>query len=164
MPIAGALVWLVVGLLSIQLDERTGILVLLFGSGAIFPVALLIARFRGEALFSSGNPLAKLMGLCALMVNLLWAVHIPLFLYTPTFVPLSLGVGLGLHWVVWSWIVQHPLGIIHAILRTLLVVAAWFIFPEQRLLAIGLVIALVYGFSIWKMSTRPVSWKPEAQT
>lgn len=157
MPIAGACVWFVIALLSIPLDERLGVLVLLFGSGVIFPVALLIARFRRENLLSSDNPLAKLMGLCVLMVNLLWAVHIPLFLYAPAFVPLSLGIGLGLHWVVWSWIIQHPLGIIHAILRTILVVVAWFVFPEHRLLAIGLVIVFVYGVSIWQMLTRPIS-------
>jgi hypothetical protein len=154
MPIAGACVWLAIAIISTQFDERTGVLILLFGSGAIFPLALAIARVRGEALISSDNPLAKLMGLCVLMVNLLWAVHIPLFLYAPTFVPLSLGVGLGLHWVVWSWIVQHPLGIVHAVLRTILVAVAWFTFPENRLLAIGLVIVFVYGISIWQMLTR----------
>ena len=154
MPIAGACVWLAVAIISTQFDERTGVLILLFGSGAIFPLALAIARLRGEALMSSDNPLAKLMGLCVLMVNLLWAVHIPLFLYAPAFVPLSLGVGLGLHWIVWSWIVQHPLGIVHAVLRTILVAVAWFAFPESRLFAIGLAIVFVYGISIWQMLTR----------
>ena len=68
MPIAGAIVWLVVGLLSTQLDEKAGVLALLFGTGAIFPIALLIVRIRGEALMSSDNPLAVLMELCVLMV------------------------------------------------------------------------------------------------
>ena len=75
------------------------------------------------------------MGLSVLMVNLLWALHIPLFLYAPEFLPLSVGIGLGLHWIVYSWIIQHPVGLIHAILRTVLVLLAWFIFPESRLFA-----------------------------
>lgn len=79
LPIAGAIVWLAAGLLSTQLSDRMGVLVLIFGSGVIFPLGLLVARLRGESLVSSANPLAKLMGLCVLMVNLLWAVHIPLF-------------------------------------------------------------------------------------
>lgn len=156
MPIAGALVWLVIALLSTQLDERTGVLVLLFGSGTMLPIGLIIARFRGEVIMSSDNPLAKLMGLCVLMVNLLWAVHIPLFLYEPTLVPLSLGISLGLHWIIFSWIVQHPLGIVHAVLRSILVMVAWFVFPDQRLFAIGLVIVLIYFLSIWQMLNRPV--------
>jgi hypothetical protein len=162
MPIAGALVWLVIALISARLDERSGVLVLLFATGAIFPLALLIARVRGEILMSSENPLAKLMGLCVLMVNLLWAVHIPLFLHAPTFVPLSLGIGLGLHWVVWSWIVQHPAGIIHAVLRTVLVLVAWSIFPEQRLFAVGLAIVFVYGISVWQMLVRPLNTHMES--
>ncbi len=156
LPIAGAIVWLTVGLLSTQLSERLGVLVLIVGSGVIFPIGLFIAHLRDEALISSANPLAKLMGLCVLMVNLLWALHIPLFFYAPEFVPLSLGIGLGLHWIVYSWIVRHPVGIQHAILRTLLVVAAWAVFPENRLLAVSVVIALVYVVSIRQMLTRPI--------
>ena len=156
MPLAGAIVWLIVVLLSTAFDEQTGILILLFGSGAIFPIALLISRLRNEDLFSAGNPLAKLIGYSILMVNLLWAVHIPLFLYAPEFVSLSLGIGLGLHWIVYSWIVQHPVGTQHAILRTVLVLACWALFPEQRLLAIGLAIVFVYTFSVWRMLVRPV--------
>lgn len=157
MPIAGTIIWFVIALTSVKLDERTGVLVLLFGSGTIFPLALLIAHFRNEAILSSENPLAKLMGLSTLMVNLLWAVHIPLFLYAPTFVPLSIGIALGLHWIVFSWIIQHSLGILHAVLRTLFVVLAWFAFPEQRLLAIGLVIVFVYGISIWQLFNRTLN-------
>ena len=156
MPIAGAIVWFSIAMLSTQVDERTGSLILLFGSGAIFPIALLVARWRGEALITAVNPLSKLMGLSILMVNLLWAVHIPLFLSAPEFVPLSLGIGLGIHWIVYSWIVQHPIGTIYAILRTFLVVAGWALLPEQRLLAVGLVIVFVYGFSIWRMLIRPL--------
>ncbi len=106
---------------------------------------------------SSSNPLAKLMGMSVLMVNLLWAIHIPLFLYAPEFVPMSIGIGLGIHWIIYSWIVQHPVGTIHAITRTILITIMWFAFPEQRLLAIGLVIVFVYSVSIWQMSKRQFS-------
>ncbi len=100
MPVAGAIVWLVVAIISTQVNERLGLVILLFASGAIFPVALLIARLRSESVLSRENPLARLMGMSVLMVNLLWAVHIPLFIYVPAFLPLSLGIGLGLHWVI----------------------------------------------------------------
>lgn len=161
MPIAGAIVWFIVAMLSTQVDERNGSLILLFGSGAIFPIALLVARLRNEGLVTAVNPLAKLMGLSVLMVNLLWAVHVPMFIIVPEFVPLSIGIGLGLHWIVYSWIVQHPIGTIHAILRTLLVVGCWALFPAQRLLAVGLAIVLVYGFTVWRMLVRPL---PEQET
>lgn len=154
MPVAGAIVWTIVGVLSIRFKFNVSIFILLFGTGLIFPIALLIAKFRNENLVSSANPLAKLMGLCVLMVNLLWAVHIPLVLNAPEFVPLSLGVALGLHWVVYSWIIKHPLGIIHAVSRTIMVLLAWYIFPNAQLLAVCIAVVISYLVSIYLMSTR----------
>ena len=158
MPLAGAIIWAAIAIVATQVSEPTSTLILLFASGAIFPVALVIARFRGENLVSSSNPLAKLIGLSILMVNLLWAIHIPLFIYSPTFVPLSLGVGLGLHWIIYSWIVQHPVGIIHAVLRTVLILLAWLAFPESRLLVVSIVVVFVYAVSIYQMTTRQIAY------
>jgi len=157
MPIAGAIVWSFAALLSLLLEFRVALLALLFCTGLIFPIAIGISKIRGESLLSNTNPLARLMGLCTLMVNLLWAVHIPLFIYAPQFVPLSLGIGLGLHWVVYSWIVQHPLGIIHAILRTILILLVWFVFEDQRLLAVSIVIVLMYMFTLFQMGSRKIA-------
>jgi len=64
MPISGVLIGLVIALLFTQLGARNGLFALLFGTGAIFPLALLVACFRGESLTYSNNPFAKLMGLC----------------------------------------------------------------------------------------------------
>lgn len=156
MPIAGAIYWFVIAVVSTQVPEKIGLLILLFGSGTIFPMALLIAKITKEQVFSSKNPLSKLMGMSVLMVNLLWALHIPLFLYAPQFLTLSVGIGLGIHWIVYSWIIQHPLGLIHAILRTTLILAVWFLFPESRLFAVGIAVVFVYSLSIWQMVTRQI--------
>jgi len=156
MPIAGTIIWAIVALLSTQFDDKIAVYILLFATGGIFPIALLIAKFRNENLVSSNNPLAKLMGMCIIMVNLLWAVHIPLLLNAPEFVPLSLGIGLGLHWVVYSWIINHPVGLIHAVLRSILIVAAWYLFPNNEIIAISSVIVLTYLISIYQMLTRDI--------
>ena len=157
MPMAGTIIWSLVALLSTLLDEKTATYALLFATGGIFPIALLIAKIRNENLLGSQNPLAKLMGLCVLMVNLLWALHIPLLLEAPQFVPLSIGIGLGLHWIVYSWIISHPVGIIYAVLRTILIVIAWYAFPNHALLAISCSIILVYILSIYQMLTRDIA-------
>lgn len=156
MPLAGMIVWLVMSILSVAFTEANLSLILLFAMGSIFPIALIIAKFRGEDLLSAENPLAKLMGLCVLMVNLLWALHIPLYMYAPEFIPLSLGVGLGLHWIIYSWIVQHPVGIYHAVLRALALMAVWFVFPEYRFLAICVAVVLMYLFSTYVMLHREI--------
>jgi len=143
--------------LSLFLTPITAIYVLLFATGAIFPLALLIAKVRRENLLSSANPLAKLMGLGVLMVNLLWAVHIPLLMKDSEFIVLSLGIGLGLHWVVYSWIIGHSLGILHAVLRTIGIVVVWYSFPETRIFAVASVIVAVYLVSIYQMLNRDLT-------
>ena len=157
MPLAGALVWFVVGLISLKLDFKLSLYILLFSTGTIFPLALLISKFRNEALIESTNPLAKLMGLSIVMVNLLWGIHLPLVFSSPEFFPLSLGIGLGLHWVVYSWVVQHPLGIIHAVMRTVLVVAAWYLFPEYRIFVVSVAVVIAYSVSLILMLTRKIN-------
>ena len=156
MPLAGALVWLVIAICGYLLPERQATGVMLFGTGLIFPVALLIGKLRRENLTGRLNPLSRLMGMSVLMVNLLWAVHLPLLMGAPRFFPLSLGIGLGLHWIVYSWIIQHPVGLIHAILRTGLVVTAWSVFPNRRMLAVPAVIVVVYLISLFLMARRPI--------
>ena len=156
LPIAGAIVWTAVALLGFLLPARAATLALLFGTGAIFPLALLIARLRGEQLLENSNPLASLMGACVFMVNLLWAVHLPLAVNAPAFVPLSVGIGLGLHWVVYSWITQHPVGYAHATLRTVGVLAAWWMVPQAVVSACAAAVVVAYALAIYQMATRRI--------
>jgi hypothetical protein len=151
------IVWLAVAVGSLIAESQAGTLILLGGTGAIFPLAILIAKLRGENLFAASNPLARLMGLCVLMVNLLWAVHAALLIKSTDLLPLSIGIALGLHWIVYSWIVGHPLGLIHAVLRTVLVAAAWLGFPFNRVAAVAFAVVAVYAVSILQMATRPLN-------
>ncbi len=156
MPLAGAFFWLTVAIASLFLPFRQALIFMVIGTGMIFPLALLIAKYRNENLITSSNPLAKLMGMCVLMVNLLWLVHIPLMIKAPEFLPLSLGIGLGLHWIVYSWIIQHPVGTLHAILRTVIVFAVWNIFPDHRITAVALAVVVAYVIALFQMQSRTI--------
>lgn len=154
MPIAGCAVWCIVAVCGLVLPPKAAILALVFATGAIFPLAMAVAKIRGEQLLEHANPLARLMGVCVLMVNLLWALHIPLLLQAPQFVPLSLGIALGLHWMVYSWIIGHPLGYRHAMLRTAGLLAAWYFFPGQVVTASAVVVVVAYAITIVEMRAR----------
>jgi hypothetical protein len=156
LPIAGLLVWSGIAVLGLALPQKQSVFVLAFGTGAIFPIALLIARLRGEELISNKNLLAGLMGACVLMVNLLWVLHIPLLVRAPSFVPLSVGVALGLHWVVYSWIVRHPVGYIHAVSRTVGLLCVWVLVPSNPVTGCALVICAVYGLTLYLMANREI--------
>ena len=157
MPLAGAFVWAIVGAGGLLLPAKAALLLMVAATGAIFPIALAVARLRGEALVSNPNPLARLMGLCIVMVNLLWAVHLPLLAGAPDYVPLSLGIALGLHWIVYSWIVQHRVGIVHAVVRTALVLAAWLAWPEHRVSAVACAVVIAYAVALAMMQRRRVA-------
>ena len=154
LPMAGLIVWFAIGTLGAFLPLKQAVLALMVLTGAIFPLALLIAKVRGEELLGNSNPLASLLALAVLMVNLLWAIHIPLFISLPSLVPVSIGIGLGLHWIVYSWIIQNPLGTIHAVGRAAGLALAWFFARDHIVTASSVVVCLAYSWSIVQMGRR----------
>jgi len=97
LPIAGAIVWTVIAIAGAVLEPRLATFVLLCGTGLAFPLALALARPLGERIIDNPSPLAGLMGRSVVMVNLLWAVHLTLAVQDWAYLPLTLGIGLGLH-------------------------------------------------------------------
>jgi hypothetical protein len=134
---------------------------LFFCTGSIFPLGLLIARVTGEDLLGtkSHNELDGLFGLNVLMANLVWAIAIPFWLIEPTSLPLSVGILAGIMWVPLSWMIRHWVGLFHAIARTVLIVVAWYAFPEHRFVAVAMVVVGVYLVSIAALVKRR---QPEA--
>lgn len=57
MPLAGACVWLIIAACGYVLPENRATVVMLFGTGLIFPIALLIGKVRHENLTDRSNPL-----------------------------------------------------------------------------------------------------------
>ena len=90
----------------------------------------------------------KLFLLTVVMASLVWAIAIPFFLVEPTSLPLSVGILAGLMWVPFSWMIRHWIGLFHGIARTVLIVVAWYLFPDHRFVAIPIVIVAVYLVSI----------------
>lgn len=127
----------------------------LFGTGAIFPLGLAVAHQLGERLVDNPSPLAALMGRCVLVVNVLWAVHLTVFALVPTYLPLTIGIGLGLHWIVFGWIIDEPVGLIHAASRIALVTTAWWLMPTYRISAVAVAVVATYAYTLYALATRP---------
>ena len=156
MPIAGIIAWAAAGIFGAILPERPASIALFLCMPAVFPLGLLISQFTGEDLFGSKsqNELDRLFGLNVLMANLVWGIAIPFWMIEPSSLPLSGGILGGLMWIPLSWMIQHWVGLFHAIARTVLVVAAWFLFPDDRFVAIPVVIVIVYLISVVALATR----------
>ena len=100
------------------------------------------------------NTFDNLFMLSVGMAVLVYAIAIPFFLVDYTSLPLTIGVLTGLMWLPISWIIQHWIGIVHGVMRTVLIVAVWYLFPEDRFLAVSLVIIGLYVFAITVLEMR----------
>ena len=155
----------VAGVLGTMLPTGSASIALFICTGATFPLGILIGRFIGEDLLETRTELDRLFGYAVLMSNLVWSIAIPFWLVEPTSLPLSVGVLAGLMWIPFSWLVKHWVGLFHAISRTVLCAAAWFVFPRQRFVVIPAIIVAIYLVTIVIILKRP--WEqpsPKAAT
>jgi hypothetical protein len=151
MPIAGTIAWTGIGVAGLFLPTHLAAWALFIGTGMIFSLGLLVARFTGEDLLGRqrpGNPFDALFMRTVMMAWLVFAIAIPFFRIEPTSLPLTVGILAGLMWLPFGWMIQHWVGTFHAVTRTVLCLAVWYQFPEHRFVTIPLVIVAVYLVTI----------------
>jgi Family of unknown function (DUF7010) len=136
MPIAGTIAWILVGVGGAFLPVGLAAWVLFICTGSIFGLGLVVARWIGEDLLGKTRPKNAFDSLFfhnVVMAWLVFAIAIPFFMIEPTSLPLTVGILAGLMWVPFSWMLQHWVGLFHAIARTVLVLAAWYPFSGAPL-------------------------------
>lgn len=151
MPLAGTLAWTLIGVVGAYGSAHTQVMTLYFATGAIFYLGLLLARFTGEDLLGRKRPkncFDRLFLYGVIQAVLVFALALPFGMQDHTALPLGLGVLTGLMWLPFSWIIDHWIGIAHAVGRTVLCTAAWFAFPEQRFTLIPALIVAIYLLTI----------------
>jgi ethanolamine transporter EutH len=157
MPLAGAICWSIAGISSIFISTYVAAWVLFIATGSIVYLAMLLTRFTGEDFFRKDKPKNSFDGLflrCIAMAALVYSIAIPFFMIDKRSLPLSIGILTGLMWLPFSWIIQHWIGTFHTICRTLLIVAAWYIFPQQSFSVIPALVVIVYIISIYTLEMR----------
>lgn len=156
MPIAGTIAWTVIGMAGAFVPVELAAWVLFIGTGTIFLIALVLARFLGEDLIGkTQNEFDNLFFKTVQMAWLVFAIAIPFFMIESTSLPLSVGILAGLMWLPFSWIIQHWIGTFHAFTRMALVTVAWFAFPDQRFVIIPAIIVVIYLITIYVLAKRP---------
>ena len=157
MPLAGTIAWSAVAACGAVLPLGQAALALFIATGAIAYLGMFLSRFTGEHFLAKDRPRNAFDALffsTVAMALLAYGIAIPFFMVEPTSLPLSVGILSGMMWLPLSWLVRHWIGIAHAVVRTLLVVAAWYVFPEARFVAVPLVIVAVYLGTIVVLETR----------
>lgn len=147
LPAAGLLYWLMLAVAGYGLQPSQWMLLAFAASGLIFPLGLLLRKpLRADILAKS--PLASAIGPALLSMMLSWPIIIVTSAVNPSLAPLTLAVGMGLHWPVIGWLFGSRVCMIHAISRVLLVTALWYLFPNDRFTLIPLMVAFLYGLTI----------------
>jgi hypothetical protein len=151
MPLAGLIMWTLIGIAGAALPPTPAVWSLFIGAGVIAYVGVILSRFTGEDFLDKKKPTNAFDSLffhCVAMALLVYAIAIPFFRVDYTSLPLSVGILAGLMWIPFSWIIQHWVGIFHTVTRTILVTAAWYLAPHHRFVVIPAVIAGVYILTI----------------
>ena len=157
MPIAGMIAWAAIGIAGAILPIQRAAWALFIGTGMIFSLGLVVARFTGEDLTGRTrpkNPFDALFMRSVVMAWLVFAIAIPFFQIEPTSLPLTVGILAGLMWLPFSWMIGHWIGTFHAIARTVLCLAAWYLWPDHRFTAIPAAIVMLYVITLVALQQR----------
>ncbi len=157
MPLAGTIVWALLGICAPFVSELTITWMLYIGTGAIFYLGAGLSYLTGERFFTkkvTRNSFDRLFFVGLGMSLMVFAIALPVAAIDHTTVPLSIGILAGLMWMPLSWAIEHWVGYFHTLTRTFGIVAAWYLFPEARVEAISAVIVAVYIVSLITLEHR----------
>ena len=159
MPIAGTIAWAGIGVAGAVLPMRAATWAVFIGTSMIFYLGLLVARFTGEDLLGKRAPnfFDRIFFHGLVQAVIVYAIAIPFFMIEPTSLPMTVGILTGLMWIPLSALLGHWVGLFHAVTRTVLIVAAWYLLPEQRFVAIPAIIVAIYLVTIYVLERRFVA-------
>jgi len=152
LPVAGAIYWSVIGVLGYYLGPAEWALMAAYGSGLIFPVGLLLQGPFRSPFMKAKSPLSGITMAAILAINFLWPIHFVLISVFPEAAPLTLAIGMTLHWPLIGWSYASRVCLIHSLLRVAAVTVIWYAFPDLRFTVIPFVVAGLYLFAALGLS------------
>jgi hypothetical protein len=151
MPLSGLTLWSAGAVAGLFLSPRAFAYAVLWGTGLIVPLAILIARFRGQHFFAGrDNPLTQLFLQSILFVAALYPIALAAGATRPTLLVLYPAIAAGLVWIPWGWTADDPAGMRHAIGRTIACYAAYALVPQPwtgSAICVAVVAAYLYSLA-----------------
>lgn len=148
-PISGAIFWTALGIAGFFLSARTWCVLVLSMAALATPVAIYLFR-KLVARLALKSPLATLILPALLPVALCLGMAIAAFQTDLSLVPLALVIGMASHWPAVGWMYGTKIYSVHAVVRVVLAVVIWFVWPEARFTALPIAIGVLYAItSLW---------------
>jgi hypothetical protein len=153
MPVAGLIFWAAAALVGLQVPPATFAMIVLIGTGMVFPLGYAIDRLRGRNFMAAGraNPLTVMFTRSITMVALMFPLVIVAAREAgdPILVVLGAAILSGIVWIPYGWAADDPVGLRHAIARSVLCYAAFLLAPPPiRGSAVCAVVVLSYVDSL----------------
>jgi hypothetical protein len=147
LPAAGFIYWLGVGIAGFYLTPQTWYGVACFATGLIFPLGILLAKpLKSDVLAKS--EISSVLFPALISMLMFWPLAIAGGMLDVSFVPLAIGVGMGLHWPVIGWMYGGKSFMAHAFVRTIGCTLIWFALPAHRFTILPLYVAFVYFVTV----------------
>lgn len=159
-PLAGLIVWSMIGLAGIFFSDFVAVWSIFIGTGSIVYLGLFLSKYTGENFLDKTKPKNEfdvLFLFTAGQAILVYSIAIPFFLADYTSLPMSVGILTGLMWLPFSWIIKHWVGIFHTLSRTAAVLLLWYLFPTHRFIVIPFAIVLIYIITLIILKNRRIN-------
>lgn len=163
MPLAGTIAWVLILLAGQLLAPRWHVLASYVLTGCIAYLGMGLSKLTGEDFMASANranPFSKLFMLSMAQALLAFAIALPFALVRPESAVFMVGMLAGFMWLPMSWLIGHWIGAAHAIGRTLMILLAWFLAPDQGMVWVPLIILAWYALTIALLEKRWAGLRP----
>lgn len=148
--VTGSAFFIVLAAIGNVLPQRTLGLVWIFGMMVIFPTGVMLGALLRINVMTMDNPLGTLGGLVAAVQAFFIPVFIVVYQFTPQYLPLTVGLLGGAHFLPYSWIyrsrsymfVSVGTGLASLVAGTVSLSSAYTVVP----LAIGVIFAFGVGW------------------
>lgn len=156
MPIAGMIFWAIIAVAALYVKPILLAYMVLFGSGMIFPLGVMIdlVTTRKMKRASTQNPVTQMFMQSLGLVVLVWPLVIiaARLAHDPYLIVLGGAILMGIIWIPYGWGADDPVGLQHAIGRSVLAYVAYFFAPNAyKATAISIVVLLSYLYSLIRM-------------
>lgn len=155
MPLAGLIVWSGIGVAALFVPKSVVGWIAVYAMAAILPLAFLIERLRGRNPFAKDdNPVTKLFFQSIIGIGLMYPLVIGAATAArdPNLMVLGVAILSGIIWIPYGWGANDPVGLRHAILRSVGCYLAYWLLPgDVRPTGVCAVVALAYVYSLAAM-------------
>lgn len=157
MPLAGSIAWLAVLVAGQLLAPRWHLLSVYVATGFIVYLGMGISKLTGEDFMKKDkakNRFDALFMLCVGQALLAYAIALPFAFVQPQSAVFTVGMLTGFMWLPCAWLMGHWIAAFHAVARTLLILGAWLLWPEQGMVTVPLIVLGLYAISIATLERR----------